>query len=329
MPGFRRISGGRSWRSGRLGRGRRHKFCDRFFLCRSWLWLRSRLWFGSWLRFWGGLRFGRGNRSWRRLGLGSLGKINFVSRERSPGKNVGDEERRIFQRCHAQGCGFHPLAHGEISFPRDHGGNRGGLHQDKILRGIDHADHSGPLGKSGGGGSFFLGEQSRDLGHTCLEKRRLRRLGHGGDIGRVPLLLLLSGTRSEPDCHNHQKKKQPQRPWGSGDLQKKVDHNCIPLVEQGRHFKLCDQSHVHHSGKKQSLSPFGRGSRLDRTEPRKSAGRLFRKPTENLRLLAKNQASTSRTVNFFGPWAPRTRMRSMSPVLLGPVMKETNAGGAP
>lgn len=262
MPGFRRISGGRSGRSGRLGRGGRHKFCDGLFLFRSWFRPRSWFWFGSWLRLWCGLRFGRGNRSRRRMGLGSLGKINFVSRERSSGKDVGDEERRIFQRCHAQRCGFHPLAHGEISFPRDHGGNRGGLHQDKILRGIDHADHSGPLGKSGGRGSFFPGEQARYLGHTCLEKRRLRRPGHGGDIGRVPLLFLFSGTRSEPDRHNHREKKQPQRPWGSGDLQKKVDHNCIPLVEPGRHFKLCDQSHVPHTGKKSHCLRLGGGAAL-------------------------------------------------------------------
>ena len=33
-----------------------------------------------------------------------------------------------------------------------------------------------------------------------------------------------------------------------------------------------------------------------------------------------------RTVSFFGPCAPRTRMRSMSPVRLGPLMKEMKLG---
>ena len=35
--------------------------------------------------------------------------------------------------------------------------------------------------------------------------------------------------------------------------------------------------------------------------------------------------SETNTVNFFGPCAPRTRMRSMSPVRLGPVMKRNHA----
>ena len=34
------------------------------------------------------------------------------------------------------------------------------------------------------------------------------------------------------------------------------------------------------------------------------------------------------TNNSFGPWAPRTRIRSMSPVRLGPVMKESMLGSA-
>ena len=33
-----------------------------------------------------------------------------------------------------------------------------------------------------------------------------------------------------------------------------------------------------------------------------------------------------RMVRRLGPWAPRTRMRSMSPVRLGPVMKEVMLG---
>ena len=39
--------------------------------------------------------------------------------------------------------------------------------------------------------------------------------------------------------------------------------------------------------------------------------------------------STRRTVSLFGPWAPRTRMRSMSPVRLGPVINDKKAGTSP
>ena len=35
---------------------------------------------------------------------------------------------------------------------------------------------------------------------------------------------------------------------------------------------------------------------------------------------------TKKIVSFLGPWAPRTRMRSMSPVRLGPVMKLRKLG---
>src|SRR5208282_483181 len=37
----------------------------------------------------------------------------------------------------------------------------------------------------------------------------------------------------------------------------------------------------------------------------------------------------SRTVSFFGPCAPSTRMRSMSPVRLGPLIKERKLGNWP
>ena len=38
---------------------------------------------------------------------------------------------------------------------------------------------------------------------------------------------------------------------------------------------------------------------------------------------------TRMTISSFGPWAPSTRIRSMSPVRLGPVMKESMLGTCP
>jgi len=57
----------------------------------------------------------------------------------------------------------------------------------------------------------------------------------------------------------------------------------------------------------------------------------MRRPTEYTRDAyatdTRRQAGSTRMiVRSRGPWAPRTRMRSMSPVLLGPVISPTKLG---
>ena len=64
------------------------------------------------------------------------------------------------------------------------------------------------------------------------------------------------------------------------------------------------------------------------------SGARHRMDVRQTRLLGKNFPrrsirrgyGTSSTVSRFGPCAPRTRMRSMSPVRLGPVMKPMKLG---
>jgi len=48
-------------------------------------------------------------------------------------------------------------------------------------------------------------------------------------------------------------------------------------------------------------------------------------PTERLVICARRHWIRI-TVRFLGPWAPNTRIRSMSPVLLGPVMNVIKLG---
>jgi len=78
--------------------------------------------------------------------------------------------------------------------------------------------------------------------------------------------------------------------------------------------------------------PLERGHASSRTErdpgerAKPSVRNLIQEP--GLRSGTFSETHAQRIVSFFGPCAPRTRMRSMSPVRLGPVMNEIMLGGS-
>ena len=105
---------------------------------------------GGWLGFWFlGSRLG--SRGWREL-CRSFGKVNFFTRRGVAAEDIGDEERRVFEICHAQRGGLGAVGNGHVCLAGDDVGNRPGFNEDKIFRGIDHSDRAGHWGVVAAGG---------------------------------------------------------------------------------------------------------------------------------------------------------------------------------
>ena len=185
---------------------------------------------------------------------------------------------------------------------------------------------------------------------------------------RRPRLLLTVGRRAwafrpcgrptdHPSKSGWRSRRRRPGPWPSGGERERVGH--AHSESSGRRLRPA-RPRTCHSHRHGTLTPVGRGrpageaqarhppDHANRMSDRRTGRpRLYdattglnplagghrerrkRRAQEHGHVVAVRRQPTRITMSSFGPWAPSTRIRSMSPVRLGPVMNESMLGSRP